>query len=100
RNEGTAVEIVLTTNDAGGYTTGPLVLGSYSVTVDHPGFKTSVTPGIMLLAAETIRRDVSLVVGSTSEQIEVVAGAETLNVTTPDVSHTVDQKYYADLPVI
>jgi hypothetical protein len=100
RNEGTAVEIVLTTNEAGGYTTGPLVLGSYSVTVDHPGFKTSVTPGIMLQGAETIRRDVSLVVGSTSEQIEVVAGAETLNVTTPDVSHTVDNKYYEDLPVI
>ncbi len=100
RNEGTAVETVLTTNDAGGYTTPPLVLGSYSVTVDHAGFKTSVTPGILLQGAETIRRDVSLAVGSTSEQVEVIAGAETLNVTTPDVSHTVDNKYYEDLPVI
>src|SRR5438445_9769788 len=41
RNEGTAVETVLTTNDAGAYSTPPLVLGSYSVTVDHTGFKTS-----------------------------------------------------------
>jgi hypothetical protein len=100
RNEGTAVETVLTTNDAGGYSTPPLVLGSYSVTVDHAGFKTSVTPGILLQGAETIRRDVSLVVGSISEQVEVTAGAETLNVTTPDISHTVGEKYYQDLPTI
>jgi hypothetical protein len=100
RNEETGVETVLTTNDAGAYTTPPLILGSYSVTVDHAGFKTSVTPGILLQGAETIRRDVSLVVGSLSEQVEVRAGDETLNVTTPDISHTVDEKYYNDLPII
>ena len=52
RNEGTAVETVLTTNDAGAYTTPPLVLGSYSVVVDHTGFKTSVSSGIQLEGAE------------------------------------------------
>src|SRR2546430_2458276 len=60
RNEGTAVETVLTTNDAGAYTTPPLVLGKYSVTVDHTGFKTSVSSGILLEGAVTIRKDVAL----------------------------------------
>ena len=100
RNEGTGVETVLTTNQAGAYTTPSLVLGSYSITVDHPGFKTAQATGIQLLGAETIRKDMSIAVGSTTETIEVTAGAETINATTPDVSHSVDQKYYNDLPVI
>lgn len=98
RNEETAVETVLTTNDAGAYTTPPLVLGSYSVVVDHTGFKTSVSSGILLQGAETIRKDVVLTIGSVSETIEVKAGVE--QVTTPDISHTVDEKYYQDLPTI
>ena len=100
RNEATGVATALVSNDAGAYTTPPLVLGSYSVTVDHAGFKTSLNSGIMLLGAETIRKDVTLVIGSVSESVEVKAGAEQLETTTPDVSHTVDQKYYNDLPVI
>ena len=100
RNEDTGVDTGLVTNDSGAYSTPPLVLGNYSVTVDHAGFKTSVNSGIRLLGAETIRRDVVLAVGSVSESIEVKAGAETLQVTTPDVSHTVDEKYYRDIPII
>ena len=100
RNEDTGVETALVTNDAGAYSTPPLVLGHYSVIVDHAGFKTSVNSGIRLLGAETIRKDVTLAVGSVSESIEVKAGAEQLEVTTPDVSHTVDEKYYRDIPII
>ena len=100
RDEGTAVETVLTTNDAGAYTTPPLVLGTYSVIVDHAGFKTSINSGIVLLGAETIRRDVTLAVGAVTESVEVKAEAEQLNVSTPDVSHTVDNKYYQDIPII
>src|SRR2546426_6795401 len=100
RNEGTAVETVLTTNAAGAYSSPLLVLGSYSVTVDHSGFKSSVRSGILLQGAETIRQDITLAVGSVTESVEVKAEAETLNTTTPDVSHTVDEKYYQDLPVI
>ena len=100
RNEETGVETALVSNDAGAYTTPPLVLGNYSVTVDHAGFKTSINSGIMLQGADTIRRDVVLAVGSVSESVEVKAGAQQLEVTTPDVSHTVDEKYYRDIPII
>src|ERR1700704_3191435 len=100
RNEDTGVDTSLVTNDAGAYSTPPLALGNYSVTVDHAGFKTAVASGIGLLGAETIRRDVILAVGSVSESIEVKAGAEQLQPTTPDVSHTVDEKYYRDIPII
>ena len=99
RNEGTGVETALVTNNAGAYTTPPLVLGTYSITVDHAGFKKSVSSGIQLLGAETIRKDMTLAIGAVTESVEVTADAG-LNVATPDVSHVVDQKYYQDLPVI
>ena len=100
RNEGTGVETTLTTNSAGAYTTPPLVLGTYSVIVDHTGFKTSANSGIQLLGAETIRRDVTLTVGAVTETVEVKGEVETLDTTTADVSHTVDENYYRALPVV
>ncbi len=100
KNEGTGVETPLTTNAAGAYTSPLLILGSYSVRVEHPGFKTSIVSGIVLTGAETFRQDVTLAVTSVAESVEVQANAEGLNVTTPDVTHTVDNKYYQDLPTI
>src|SRR5919202_154342 len=47
-NEATGVDTVLVTNSAGAYTSPPLVLGRYSVTVDVQGFKRAVTSGIRL----------------------------------------------------
>lgn len=99
RNEETGVETVLVTNAAGAYTTPPLVLGRYTVTVDLTGFKKSVTPGILLQGGDQIRNDVTMQVGAITETVEVKS-AEGLNVTLPDVSHTVNEKYYRDLPII
>src|SRR3954471_23228630 len=99
KNLGTGVETTLTTNESGAYSSPLLILGNYSVTVDHPGFKSSVSTGIVITGAATVRQDITLAVGSTTESVEVVA-SDTLNATTPDVSHTVDNKYYQDLPTI
>jgi hypothetical protein len=99
RNEGTAIETSLVTNSAGAYTTPPLVLGTYTVSVDHAGFKKAVSTGIQLQGAESIRQDVIMTVGAVTESVEVKAEAE-LNVTTPDISHVVDEKFYQDLPII
>jgi hypothetical protein len=99
RNEETGVETALVSNGSGAYTTPPLVLGAYSVTVDHAGFKKAVRSGIQLQGAVTIREDVMLALGAVTESVEVKAEAE-LNVTTADISHTVDQRYYKDIPTI
>jgi Carboxypeptidase regulatory-like domain/TonB dependent receptor len=99
KNEDTGVETVLVTNDAGAYTSPPLVLGRYSVTVDLTGFKKMVSSGILLQGGGAIRHDVALQVGNLTESVEVrsVAG---ISETRPDVSHTVDEKYYEDLPFV
>jgi hypothetical protein len=99
RNEQTAIDTVLVTNAAGAYTTPPLVLGRYSVTVDLSGFKKAVSSGILLQGGDSIRQDFTLEVGALTESIEV-RSAGGLSETRPDVSHTVNEKYYRELPIV
>jgi hypothetical protein len=101
RNEGTGIESVMVTNAAGAYATPPLVLGTYSVAVDLTGFKKSVTSGILLQGGDQVRHDVTMQVGALTETVEVT-GETTggLSDTRPDVAHTVNEKYYRDLPIV
>jgi len=98
-NEQTGVDTVLVTNAAGAYTSPPLVLGRYTVKADIEGFKTSTASGILLEGGSVIRHDIPMQVGTLEETVEVTA-ATGLSVTTPDVAHTVNEKYYEDLPFI
>ncbi|PYQ06015.1 MAG: hypothetical protein DMF82_07175, partial [Acidobacteria bacterium] len=98
RNEATGVETNLVTNSAGAYTTAPLVLGTYTVSVNLTGFKKAVASGIVLGPGDVVRHDVALQVGSLSESVEV--SGESTEVTKPDVSHSVNEKYYQDLPIV
>ena len=46
------------------------------------------------------RQDVPLELGEVSQTIEVTAASEQINATQGDVSSTVNEKYYEDLPVV
>ena len=101
RNEATGVETVLVTNAAGAYTTPPLVLGTYTVTVDLTGFKKSVTTGILLQGGDQVRHDVTHA-GRRADRDRSRSRPSNggLSDTRPDVSHTVNEKYYRDLPIV
>jgi hypothetical protein len=98
-NEATGVRTVQVTNAAGAYTSPPLVLGRYSVTVDLSGFKKAVSSGLLLEGGDQVRQDMVLQVGGLTESVEVRSSSG-LDDTRPDVSHTVNEKYYRDLPII
>jgi hypothetical protein len=100
RNDDTGVETDLQTNEAGAYTSPLLVLGTYSVTVEHAGFKSGVRSGIQLLGGQNYRIDLRLELGTVTEKVEVSAAGELLNTEQPDVAHTVGEQYYRDLPVV
>jgi hypothetical protein len=100
RDDATGVESVLSTNEAGAYTSPSLVLGTYTITVEVKGFKTSVRSGIRLVGGQTFRQDIAMELGAVTEQVTVAASAEILNTANADVTHTVDETYYKNLPVV
>ena len=99
RNEATGVDTVVVTNASGAYASPPLVLGRYSVTVDLQGFRRAVTSGILLQGGDAFRHDVVMQIGALAEAVEVRSSG-TLSDTRPDVAHTVNEKYYRDLPIV
>jgi hypothetical protein len=96
----TGVENSLTTNDAGVYVSPSLVLGEYSVTVSMTGFRQVSRTGIRLIGGQTFRQDITVELGSVTEQVTVTASTEMLSTTNADVTHTVDKVYYENLPVV
>lgn len=100
RNDDTGVETTLTTNEAGAYSSPSLVLGTYSITVEQTGFKTAVQSGLRLVGGQVSRQDVTMELGSVSERVTVSASAEIINTANADVTHTVDNTYYRNLPVV
>src|SRR5215472_5422436 len=99
-NEGTQDKITVSTTSAGNFSTPPLILGNYRVEVEKQGFKTLVRAGIPVSSGATYRLDASLEVGSPAEVVEVKASSLEVNVSTPEVSSVLGEKYYHDLPVV
>ncbi len=99
RNDDTGVETALTTNTAGAYTSPSLVLGTYTVTAEMPGFKTAVRSAIVLSGGQMVRQDFALELGTVSERVEVSAQTEILNTTQADVTSDVNETYYRNFSV-
>ena len=99
RNEATGVEIVLVDQRVGRLhepAAGARALFRHG---RPDGFQEEVSSGILLQGGDAIRQDVALQVGDLTESVEV-KGASGISETRPDVSHTVDEKYYQDLPFV
>lgn len=82
--EGTNLKRQTTTNEAGVYRFDAVDLGTYSVAVNAPGFRTSDTTGVEIQAAHTTNIDVHLEVGATSETVTVEASAFEVGLQTSD----------------
>ncbi len=100
RSADTGVVTSTVTSSTGNYTTPPLIIGTYSVSLQVTGFKAFTASGIRLDSGQTFRQDVRLEVGDVAQRLEVSASGETINVTNAEVSASVDQKYYQDLPAV
>lgn len=59
-NESTNVKTVVGTSSDGNYASPPLILGTYSVTVEKQGFKLYIRPGIILTGGMRYRQDATL----------------------------------------
>ena len=98
-NVDTNVAATAVTNTSGIYVISNLEIGSYSVTVEHPGFRRYNQTGIVLQTAETFGLNVKLEVGAVSETVTVAANAAALEDKTSVLTQTIEPEEVADLPL-
>jgi len=76
-----------------------LPLGTYSVSITKEGFSTAHYDQIALSAGKEATLDSSLLVGSATEQIEVIASTTNIDPSTLNVQRTLDSREIENLPL-
>ena len=99
-NTETATKYETVSTETGNYTLAQLPAGVYQLSVELPGFKKYVRQGITVMVAQTLRLDVALAVGATTDEVTITADAPLLRTESSDVSHTVAAQRLDDLPIL
>jgi hypothetical protein len=86
-------------DSSGGFVFTLLPVGSYNLSVEHPGFRKSERRGILVQANENIRADTNLEVGNVQEAVTVDAQAANVETRSATLNHTVDSKRIVELPL-
>lgn len=87
-------------SSSGNYTLSQLPIGDYDLTVKVTGFKTYSHTSFHLAAQQTMREDVVLEVGQTTESVTVTAEASLLKTETSQVVQNVTLSQLNNLPVL
>jgi outer membrane receptor protein involved in Fe transport len=99
RDLGTGYEGDFESNGFGIYTIPELIVGSYSIRVAAPGFKTVSATNLLVTAGSVLRVDFNLVLGQRSETVEVSDAARPVSTENSRLSYTVDSSQIANLPL-
>jgi hypothetical protein len=97
-NTGTSQTQQRVTNSSGYFEAVLLNPGAYEVRVELQGYKALSQSGISLAVGQTVNLTLTLEVGPLSEQIDVVAEAPLLDVTTVSSGHNFDRQMVEGLP--
>ncbi len=96
----TGKETSTTTDNEGRFVFPQLEFGTYTLTVKANGFKTFIGTELKIDVGREYARDVTLEVGNIQENVTVVAGADVITSTTPQISNTVSPKQILELPLV
>ena len=99
RNLDTGVVINSSSNDSGVYVFPPLPYGQYEFTAEHAGFRKAVTENVTLEAGTKLTLNQVLLLGTTSETVEVQATGSTLTASTATLGGTVEGRRVVELPI-
>ena len=99
-NTGTGAQYQAATSETGNYSFGQLPIGTYTLTVTVPGFKTFIRSNLGVQAASTIREDIVLSVGTAAESVTITAEASMLKTETAEVSTNVTSASLNSLPIL
>src|ERR1700760_1332791 len=99
-NTATGVKYPTKSLGSGDYLFPQLPVGTYSISVTAPGFKTFAATGIVLTIDQEYVEPVKLEVGNQSETLEVAADAVQVNTTDMKLNNIVDSRQMVELPLI
>jgi hypothetical protein len=98
-NEATGITLKQASTDAGVYAFPSIVVGTYTVKVETPGFKAYSRTGNTVQINTPISVDITLEVGAPTESVSVNASSETLQTSNAVIGNVVDQKSIVNLPL-
>jgi hypothetical protein len=99
KNEATGVAYTQETTSAGLYAFPSLPVGSYAITVEMRGFKTTNRTGAILQVDTPLVVDMALEVGQASEIVNVEGSFEKLQTANATIGNVVEQKAIEQLPL-
>ena len=99
RNVGTNAVFQSTTNTSGFYTAPALPVGDYTVSATVEGFKRTVRSGITLQVDQKAIVDLTLVIGTVAESVEVVGQAALVDTSSATVGKVVENRRVQELPL-
>jgi hypothetical protein len=98
-NEATGGTQKQVTNSTGLYAFPSVSVGTYSLTVEAPGFKTAHQTGNTLVVGTPLTVNFTLEVGSSSERVNVEASVELVNTTSATLGNVVERQTVTTLPL-
>ncbi len=99
-NEATNTGASSITNDSGNYEIPYLLPGSYRVSAEMSGFKTSVRHHMELRVADRLTLDFGLEIGELSQEVEVKGETPLLDSASASIGIIIDEKRITELPVV
>jgi hypothetical protein len=99
QDKGTGQRTTVRTNDSGLYSLTQLPIGMWSLTVEHPGFRTFVQDGITLSTGDLLGINIVLEVGVVAEKVTVTAEAPLIQSRTSDLGQLVNSESVENLPL-
>ena len=100
KNSETGVVYQAATTATGNYTLAQIPVGTYEMSVAVPGFKKYVRQNIGVDVAQTVRLDVTLEVGLSTESVTVTEEASLLKTESGELSHTIQAQRLVDLGLL
>ncbi len=99
KNSGTGATVEFVSDERGRYLAPVLPPGEYEIQAALPGFQSVSRRGVRLAVGQNAVVDIKLEVGQVTNQVEVVADANPINLTSAALSGLVNDKEIRDLPL-
>lgn len=98
-NQGTSATAKLTTDSLGNFTSTPLAIGAYRVTVSASGFGTKILSNLTLRVSDRMRLPVTLEPGQVQQTVEVSGQTPLIDTASTTLGGVVTEQQVHDLPI-